>query len=80
MGVTVAVIAIVLTLAVLVYFVVNRQHPEAAAGNDASDPSSSTMRFGNADDRPGDPGAEADGVAGRGQPAPGPSATSLDND
>ncbi len=66
--------AIVLTVAVVAWFLLNRQHPETAAGHPEPPRTGSAQFFGDTDDRPGGPGSESDGVAGDGQPAPGPSA------
>jgi hypothetical protein len=76
----VIVIAAVSTAALLGWFVMNRKHPEAASGHrDPQREESSTDRHhSDVNDRPAGPGAEADGVAGRGQVAPGPSAEALD--
>lgn len=73
----VIVLGVALLFATVGYFGFARKHPEDAAGHDTADPSSSTEYFGNPHDRPAGPGAEADGVAGDGQIAPGPSAESL---
>jgi hypothetical protein len=77
MRMTTALIGVVLVLVVVGYFVFARKHPENAAGHDSGDPTSATDFFGNSDDRPAGPGAEAEGVVGDGQIAPGPSADSL---
>ncbi|MCB1001817.1 MAG: hypothetical protein KDB40_21175 [Acidimicrobiales bacterium] len=78
----VVVLAVVATLGLLAVFVVWRRHPEAASGHAATsggwdDRGESFGLHGDVSDRPAGPGAEADGVAGRGQPTPGPSAESL---
>jgi hypothetical protein len=71
------VVALVLVIATVGYFALARKHPEDAAGHRVEDPSESTNMYGNTDDRPAGPGAEADGVTDGGQIAPGPSAESL---
>jgi hypothetical protein len=71
------ILGIALALAAVGYFAFARKHPESAAGHDTADPSSSTDFFGNSDDRPAGPGAEAESVLGDGQIAPGPSADAL---
>lgn len=78
----VVVLAVVATLALVAVFVGWRRHPEAASGHTTAsggrdEHSASFSHHGDVFDRPAGPGAEADGVAGRGQPAPGPSAESL---
>jgi hypothetical protein len=60
----VVVVAVLVTLGLIAWFVANRHHPENAAGHPGD------VRA--MPDRPAGPGAEADGVAGPGQPAPGP--------
>ncbi|WP_162941647.1 hypothetical protein [Desertimonas flava] len=79
MTTAVIVVAIAVTIAVVAWFLLNRQHPETAAGHDEPDRHGSAQFFGDVNDRPGDPGAEADGVAGPGQPAPGASASAVDS-
>lgn len=78
-GVTavVLVLCIAATAAVVVWFVVARKHPENAAGHHEPDRQGSARFFGHRTDRPGSPGAEADGVRRAGEPQPGPSAESL---
>jgi hypothetical protein len=49
---------------------------ERAASHAGASRTGSALFHGDPDDRPGGPGAEADGVAAAGQPAPGPSAES----
>ena len=73
-GMTVAVIivAIVLAVAVCAWFFVGRSSEEAAEHGRTEQRSASQMTFGDVNDRPGGPGAEADGVVGPGQIAPGP--------
>jgi hypothetical protein len=74
MGIIVAVVAVIAVVALVVWFVAARKHPENAAVHDGADRSGSAQFHGDVNDRPAGPGAEADGVAGDGQPAPGPSA------
>jgi hypothetical protein len=64
------------------WFALGRRHPENAAGHTAAsggwpERSHSLSHQGDVFDRPAGPGAEADGVASRGQPVPGPSADAL---
>ena len=77
MGIAVAVIAVILTLALVVWFVVQRKHPEAASGHSDRPADLTTSLFGPPNGRPAGPGAEDDGVPRAGDPAPGPSAESL---
>lgn len=77
MGIVIAVIAVIVTLALVVWFVAQRKHPEAAASHSDRPADLSTSLFGATNDRPAGPGAEDDGVPERGEPAPGPSAESL---
>jgi len=74
MAVLVIVVAIVLVVAVVAWFLGARKHPESAAGHPEPPRTGSAQFFGDYHDRPAGPGAEADGVAAPGQPAPGPSA------
>lgn len=76
MRVAVIVIAIVVVVAVVAWFLTARQHPESAASHPEPERTGSAQFFGDTDDRPAGPGAEDDGVAAPGQPAPGPSAES----
>jgi hypothetical protein len=76
--VVIIVAAVVLTGAVVLWFLLARKHPESAAGHPEPDRSGSAQFFGDTDDRPAGPGAEDDGVAGPGEPAPGPSAEAGD--
>jgi len=69
-------IACVLVIAAVLAFFVSRNRPENASSHDEPDRAGSSLMYGDVNDRPGGPGAEDDGVAGRGQPAPGPSAES----
>jgi len=66
--------AVVVTSTIVLWFVIPRQHPENAAGHRKPERKASAKFFGDMNDRPAGPGAEADGVAAPGQPAPGPSA------
>jgi hypothetical protein len=66
--------SVVVTASVVLWFIFARQHPENAAGDRDPVRNSSAEFFGDTNDRPAGPGAEADGVAAPGQPAPGPSA------
>lgn len=77
MAISVALALALFTVAVIVYFVASRQHPEGSASHVDDGVDDSTALFGGPHDRPAGPGAEDDGVAGRGAPAPGPSAESL---
>lgn len=70
------VLAVVLAVAVVVWFFANRKHPEDASGHRQQPRTGSAQYHGDVDDRPAGPGAEADGVAGPGQPTPGPGAES----
>lgn len=72
-------VVIVAVLAVLVTvgcFFIGRKHPENAA-MDAAEERGGAEFYSEVSDRPGSPGAEADGVPERGSPAPGPSAEAL---
>ena len=72
MTTVVIVAAIVLVVAVCVWFFVGRSSEAAAAHGRADDRAPSQRTFGDVNDRPGDPGAEGQGVAGAGQIVPGP--------
>jgi hypothetical protein len=72
----VIVVALISTAATVLWFWFGRRNPETAAGHSEPDRTGSGLFFGDSDDRPAGPGAEADGVAGPGQPMPGPSAES----
>jgi uncharacterized membrane protein YqiK len=74
MGIAVAVIAVIAVVGLVVWFAAARKHPENAALHDTGERHGSAEFHGDVNDRPAGPGAEADGVAGDGQPAPGPSA------
>jgi hypothetical protein len=69
-------VAVVGTAFTVLWFWFGRRHPEQAAGHPEPDRTGAARYFGDTDDRPAGPGAEADGVAGPGQPMPGPSAES----
>jgi hypothetical protein len=59
------------------YLVLRRNDPERAASHEVDPQRTGSAQFhGDVDDRPAGPGAEADGVAGPGEPTPGPSAES----
>jgi hypothetical protein len=58
-------VAVLFTVA---WFVVNRKHPESGASHSEPPRTESSMHDGEVQDRPAGPGAEADGVAGPGQP------------
>ena len=73
-GVIVVVLGIIAVLAVVGWFLFRRNEPENAASHGSPDRTGSTLYYGDVNDRPGGPGAEADGVAGPGEPVPGPSA------
>jgi len=73
-GAVVVVAAIVAVAVVIAWFVFGRNDPEDAASHGEADRTGTSLHHGDVDDRPAGPGAEADGVAGRGEPVPGPSA------
>jgi hypothetical protein len=73
-GVIVVVLGIIAVLAVVGWFLFRRNEPENAASHGSPDRTGSALYYGDVNDRPGGPGAEADGVAGPGEPVPGPSA------
>jgi hypothetical protein len=73
MKILIAIVAGLVVVAVITYFVM-AHHPEEAASHHGPEREGSALFYGGTHDRPGGPGAEADGVAGDGQPAPGPSA------
>ena len=77
MSTAVAVIAVVVVLALLVWFVMTRQHPEAASSHQDPDRVGSPLMHGDPDDRPAGPGAEDEYVSGDGRIGPGPSAENL---
>jgi hypothetical protein len=72
----VIIVGIILVAAFVAWLVLRRNDPERAAGHDRAPRTGSDLFHGDPDDRPAGPGAEADGVAGPGQPAPGPTAES----
>lgn len=80
MATVVIVLAIVAVLAVVGWFAFGRQHPENAAAHPG--PTGAVRYRGVTDDRPAGPGAEAEGVVGRGSIAPGamPQGDSADPD
>ena len=73
-AVVVIVAAIVAIAVVVAWFLFGRNDPEDAATHTDGDRVGSALYHGDVDDRPAGPGAEADGVAGPGEPVPGPSA------
>ena len=73
-AVIVVVVGIAAVVAVVGWFVLRRNEPENAASHREPDRAGSAQFFGDVNDRPAGPGAEADGVAGPGEPVPGPSA------
>ena len=74
MMLTIALIAAGLTLLLVAWFVVTRQHPEEASGHGEPDRTGSAAMHGDVDDRPAGPGAEGQFVAEDGQISPGPTA------
>ncbi len=84
MAVVVIILTVVVALGVIAWFVANGRHPETAASHvrsqdQAGERHGAAAFFGDSNDRPAGPGAEDDGVAGRGRPAPGPSAEASDD-
>jgi hypothetical protein len=75
-SVIVVVAGIIAVVAVIAWFLFRRNDPEDAASHGTPDRTGSALYHGDVNDRPGGPGAEADGVAGPGEPVPGPSAES----
>jgi len=73
-AVLVVVLGIVAVIVVVAWFVLRRNEPEDAASHAEPPRTGSALYHGDVDDRPAGPGAEADGVAGPGEPVPGPSA------
>ena len=73
----ISILAIVVVVALIVWFVMTRKHPE----NGASHPDDESGRLdrlaGDADDRPAGPGAEAMGVTADGQITASPAAENL---
>lgn len=72
MTVVLIVLALVAVVVVVAWFFLVRKHPETASGHLGPPRSGSALYHGDPDDRPAGPGAEADGVAGPGEPSPGP--------
>jgi len=70
----VVIVGVVAVVAVVGWFLFRRNDPEDAAGHPEPERTGSALYHGDVDDRPAGPGAEADGVAGAGEPVPGPSA------
>lgn len=66
--VALGVVAVLFTVA---WFMINRKHPESGASHSEPPRTESSMHDGEVQGRPAGPGAEADGVAGPGQPTPG---------
>ena len=77
MSIAIAIIAVVLAVGLVVYFVALRKHPESAAGHPQPDRVGTAQMHGDTDDRPAGPGAEDEFVSGDGQIGPGPSAENL---
>lgn len=77
MSTAIAVIAVVVVLALVAWFVTTRKHPEAASGHHEPDRVGSPLMHGDVDDRPAGPGAEDEYVSGDGDIGPGPSAENL---
>jgi hypothetical protein len=76
-GNMVVIVGGIIAVAVVVgWFLFRRNEPEDAASHAEPDRTGSALYHGDVDDRPAGPGAEADGVAGPGEPVPGPSAES----
>jgi hypothetical protein len=73
-SIIVVVLGIVAVAALIGWFLFRRNEPEDAASHGTPDRIGSDLYYGDVNDRPGSPGAEADGVAGPGEPVPGPSA------
>jgi hypothetical protein len=73
---TVIIVGVVLVAAFFAWLILRRNDPERAAGHAGPARTGSALFHGDPDDRPAGPGAEADGVAGPGQPSPGPTAES----
>ncbi len=70
-------LSIVVVVGLVVWLGFGRKHPENAASHREPDRTGSRLFYGDLGGRPAGPGAEADGVAGRGEPVPGPSAENL---
>jgi hypothetical protein len=73
-GLVVVIVGVAAVIAVIGWFLLGRKDPEDAATHAEPDRAGSAQYHGDVDDRPAGPGAEADGVAGPGEPVPGPSA------
>ena len=73
-GLIVSLAGVLAVVAVVAWFFFRRNEPEDAAGHIGPSRTGSAQYHGDTDDRPAGPGAEADGVAGPGEPVPGPSA------
>ena len=73
-AILVIVLGIVAVVVTIGTFLVRRRDPERAASHDRPPRTGSALHHGDVDDRPAGPGAEADGVAGPGEPVPGPTA------
>jgi hypothetical protein len=73
-GLVLTVTGVVAVVAVVSWFLLHRNDPEDAASHPEPARTGSALYHGDVNDRPGGPGAEADGVAGPGEPVPGPSA------
>ncbi|MCU1401254.1 MAG: hypothetical protein JWN62_4363 [Acidimicrobiales bacterium] len=71
------IVSIVLVVAVVLWFFVNRKNPENASTHGERDRTGSALMHGDTDDRPAGPGAEDEFVSGDGQIGPGPSAETL---
>jgi hypothetical protein len=72
----VIVVGFIAVAVVVGWFLFRRSEPEDAASHEEPDRSGSALYHGDVNDRPAGPGAEADGVAGPGEPVSGPSAES----
>jgi len=77
-GLAVIILSIAAVLVVVAWFLLQRKHPENAASHPEPPRTGSALHHGDVHDRPAGPGAEADGVAGPGEPIPGPPATTVD--
>ena len=73
-GLVVVIVGIVGVIVVVGWFLLRRNEPEDAASHPEPARTGSALYHGDDHDRPAGPGAEADGVAGPGEPVPGPSA------
>lgn len=72
MTVVVIALSVVAAVGVVVWFLVNRKHPEDASRHEELGRSGSQEGVGAPEDHPGVVGAEADGVGRRGEPQIGP--------